>query len=42
MRLKLSGSNNLVQQANLLLAFGNYSGVGIKTCLGMGGMEVEF
>jgi CRISPR/Cas system endoribonuclease Cas6 (RAMP superfamily) len=38
-RLKfLSGFHK--QLANALLAFGTYSGVGIKTTLGMGGLEI--
>jgi CRISPR-associated endoribonuclease Cas6 len=38
--LKLSGSEPFVRILNMLLAFGEFSGVGIKTSLGMGGVEI--
>lgn len=38
---RLSGAKTLKSYAYMLLAFGEYSGVGIKTSLGMGGMSFE-
>ena len=41
-RIKIKGtiaSKNLI---NLLLDFGTYSGVGLKTSLGMGGIDIEY
>lgn len=35
-RLKIEGNETIRNLGNLLFAFGNYSGVGIKTSLGMG------
>ena len=34
--LRVRGTNTMADFANLLLQFGEYSGVGIKTSLGMG------
>ncbi len=39
--LFISGPEALVRIANLLFAFGEYSGVGAKTSLGMGGIKFE-
>lgn len=39
--LNISGPESLVRIANLLFAFGEYSGVGVKCALGMGGINVE-
>jgi CRISPR-associated endoribonuclease Cas6 len=38
--LLIKGPESLVRIANLLLAFGEYSGVGAKTALGMGGIKI--
>jgi CRISPR-associated endoribonuclease Cas6 len=38
--LKLSGASSLVNYANFLLRFGEYSGVGIKCSMGMGALRV--
>lgn len=38
-RLKIDGNETIRNLGNLLFAFGNYSGVGIKTSLGMGAMN---
>jgi len=38
--LKINGPQQLVNLAHLLLRFGTYSGVGIKTAIGMGGYEI--
>lgn len=40
-RLKIQGPQSLVNFANLLFHFGEYSGVGIKTAMGMGTMKVS-
>lgn len=40
-RLKIHGPQSLVNFANLLFHFGEYSGVGIKTAMGMGTMKVS-
>ncbi len=37
--LKIGGSNVLVNLSNMLLEFGEFSGVGIKTALGMGALK---
>lgn len=39
--LKINGPQTLVNLADYLLKFGEYSGVGIKCSIGMGGMRVE-
>lgn len=39
--LKVNGPESLVRIANLLFAFGEYSGVGVKCALGMGGIKVN-
>jgi len=41
MNLKIKGPEMLANLANLLLYFGNWSGVGIKSSLGMGALKVE-
>jgi putative CRISPR-associated protein Cas6 len=38
---KITGPNTLKAYANMLLKFGEYSGLGMKTSLGMGGLELE-
>ena len=40
MTLKLIGPQQLVNLTHMLLQFGTYSGVGIKTAMGMGGMRI--
>ena len=40
MTLRINGSQTMVNFANMLLAFGEYSGIGIKASLGMGAMQV--
>lgn len=35
------GSESLIRLANMLCYFGNFSGIGIKTTLGMGGVKIE-
>lgn len=37
----IRGAKELVNLANMLIAFGCYSGIGIKTSIGMGGMTFE-
>ena len=39
--MKVNGPQMFVNVINLLLNFGRYSGVGIKTALGMGAMEIR-
>ena len=39
-RIRLRGSQTMVNFANLLFRFGTYSGVGIKTALGMGAIGI--
>lgn len=39
--IKINGAQALVNLADYLLAFGEYSGVGIKCGIGMGGMRVQ-
>ena len=39
--LKIHGPEPLVRLANLLLHFGEYSGLGMKTTLGMGGYRIK-
>ena len=41
MSLFFSGSSTVAGLANMLLAFGTYSGVGIKTAMGMGAMSFD-
>lgn len=41
MTLCVKGPETMVNLANLLFAFSNYSGIGIKTALGMGGTNAE-
>ena len=41
MTLSFSGPSTLVGLAKMLLAFGTYSGVGIKTSMGMGAMAFD-
>lgn len=38
---KITGPNTLKAYANMLLKFGEYSGLGMKTSLGMGSLELE-
>lgn len=38
--IKLSGTQTMANFSNLLFQFGTYSGVGIKTSLGMGAIEI--
>ena len=38
--IKISGNKNLVSFANMLFNFGEYSGVGIKNAIGMGGIKI--
>lgn len=40
-QLKVNGSQTMVNFARLLFEFGNFSGVGIKTALGMGSVHVR-
>ena len=42
MSLKITGTETLASLCNLLLLFSEYSGVGSRTALGMGGIRVEF
>lgn len=39
--LTIKGPEPLVRLVNMLLAFGSYSGLGIKTALGMGGYRIK-
>lgn len=39
-RWKIKGPQTMVNYANMLLKFGTFSGVGIKTSLGMGAVEI--
>lgn len=39
--MKIQGPSTLKSYLKMLVAFGEYSGIGIKTSLGMGGMEFE-
>ena len=38
--IKINGPQQMVNMAWMLAEFGTYSGVGIKTSLGMGGMMI--
>lgn len=40
MKLKINGPQTLVNFANLLFRFGEYSGLGIKSAMGMGNMKI--
>lgn len=40
MRIRIHGTQTMVNFAKLLFEFGNYSGVGIKTAIGMGSIRV--
>lgn len=40
-RWKIKGPQTMVNYANMLLRFGTFSGVGIKTSLGMGAIEIS-
>lgn len=40
--LKISASQSLVNFAHMLFKFGEYSGVGIKTSLGMGAISIQY
>ena len=37
----MSGPQQMVNLMHMLLHFGTYSGVGIKTAMGMGGFQIE-
>ena len=39
-RIRIHGSQTMINFANLLFHFGNYSGIGIKTALGMGSVRI--
>lgn len=39
--LKINGTNQIVSLLHMLLAFGEYSGIGIKCALGMGAVAIE-
>lgn len=39
-KVKIDGPQTLVNFANLLFRFGEYSGIGIKTAMGMGNMKI--
>lgn len=38
--IKLTGTQTLANFAHLLLQFGTYSGIGIKTAIGMGAVKI--
>lgn len=40
-RIKVSGTATMAKYARLLARFGEYSGVGIKTAIGMGGLQMK-
>ena len=39
--IKINGTNQIVSLLHMLLAFGEYSGIGIKCALGMGAVAIE-
>ncbi len=39
--VKITGTNTMAKYARLLSRFGEYSGVGIKTAMGMGGLRIK-
>ena len=39
--LRMSGPQQMVNLMHMLLRFGTYSGIGIKTAMGMGGLQME-
>lgn len=41
MRIKVTGTSTMAKYARLLARFGEYSGVGIKTAIGMGGLQMN-
>ncbi len=41
MRIRLHGTDTMAKYIRLLARFGEYSGVGIKTAIGMGGMQLK-
>ena len=41
MVLKINGAQSLVNFANMLFRFGEYSGIGIKTAMGMGSIKIN-
>jgi CRISPR/Cas system endoribonuclease Cas6 (RAMP superfamily) len=41
MTLRLHGPDTLARYVRFLLRFGEYSGVGIKTAIGMGGIRIK-
>lgn len=40
-RIRIRGTDTMARYARLLMRFGNYSGVGIKTAMGMGAIKLE-
>lgn len=41
MRIKINGTDTMARYARLLMRFGAYSGIGIKTAIGMGGIKIN-
>lgn len=41
MCIKVTGASTMAKYARLLARFGEYSGVGIKTAMGMGGLRIS-
>jgi CRISPR/Cas system endoribonuclease Cas6 (RAMP superfamily) len=39
--IKIKGASTLKAYIKMLLTFGEFSGVGIKTSMGIGGLEIE-
>ena len=39
--IKITGPQMMVNLANMLAAFGEYAGIGIKTSIGMGAVEIN-
>jgi CRISPR-associated endoribonuclease Cas6 len=42
MCISIKGPNELKKIANLLIRYSNYTGIGIKTAIGMGGVRVQY
>lgn len=38
--ISIKGNDTIKRLVNLILAYGNYSGIGIKTAIGMGGIDI--
>jgi len=38
--MTVKGPTPLVRLFNMIISFGQYSGIGVKTALGMGGVEI--